>query len=293
MKVFESDQLRFAKSHRFLLSAFTLIELLVVIAIIAILAALLLPALSAAKRKAQKTNCINNLKQLATAGFMYQQDFGGTINYGGKDSNGKYITWLDAIGQNMPQAYKSRLCPTAAELGPGPGYLGTADHCYITAGGSATDSTNWMSYTINGWLYDPTSGSPNPTSFAPDTPAGSYFRRDSNIKQHSLTPVFGDGIKEDGWPNNSPGNVDSASVSGNGTADLYDSSVSSAKIQRFLIARHGSFPAAAAPRSAHTTSPLPGAIDLSFDDCHVETANLYNLWSFTWSGVSVPSGQQP
>src|SRR5476651_2395595 len=46
------------------LSAFTLVELLVVIAIIAILAALLLTAISQAKAKAQKIQCVNNLRQL-------------------------------------------------------------------------------------------------------------------------------------------------------------------------------------------------------------------------------------
>jgi prepilin-type N-terminal cleavage/methylation domain-containing protein len=57
---------------------FTLVELMVVIAVIAILAALLLPAISAAKGRAQRNVCINNLHQIAAGVRMYADESNDT-----------------------------------------------------------------------------------------------------------------------------------------------------------------------------------------------------------------------
>jgi prepilin-type N-terminal cleavage/methylation domain-containing protein len=53
---------------------FTLIEILVVVAIIAILLALLLPVVGRAKVNAQRTPCINNLRQINLSIRMYSDD---------------------------------------------------------------------------------------------------------------------------------------------------------------------------------------------------------------------------
>jgi prepilin-type processing-associated H-X9-DG protein len=82
-------------SGRFSNQGFTLVGLIIIVAVLAILAAMLLPALASAKRKAQRINCVNNLKQDGLAFRLWEGDNGdkypmavstnknGTMEYAG------------------------------------------------------------------------------------------------------------------------------------------------------------------------------------------------------------------
>jgi len=75
--------------------AFTLIELLVVISVIALLIAILLPAVGSARRSAQRTACLSNMRQLEVAHWAYMIDNKGQML--GTSHGGVGASWIETL----------------------------------------------------------------------------------------------------------------------------------------------------------------------------------------------------
>jgi prepilin-type N-terminal cleavage/methylation domain-containing protein len=86
-------------------TGFSLVELLVVIAVIVIVAALLLPVLGRAKTKAQRTVCINNLRQINSGVRLYADEANDLSPSPGAGAAGTNFTSLYSAYKGLMKHY--------------------------------------------------------------------------------------------------------------------------------------------------------------------------------------------
>ena len=262
-----------------------------VIAIIAILAAMLLPALAAAKRRAQEIHCRSNLKQIDTALFMYLNDF-GTIDRDAGTGN-----WVPTLATVQKGVLTAAYCPVATTNNPGfnmAATKATQGSVILPWIGNNGTAGSCASYFLNGWIYYPDKAVADPaTGFvhlqAPAVDVGGLFRKQDAIMHSSDTVMFADGVWEDGWPNG--GTAGAAGDAIPNPADLYDGGQggNNQHMYRVSIARHGMNPNSA-PKAQSTAAPLlPGGVNVAMADGRVDYAKLDTLWSvYYWHKLSVP-----
>lgn len=256
-----------AKHGRVPPRAFTLVELLVVIATVAILAALLLPALSKAKERSRSIVCKNNLRQLALGHRMYYHDFpvSGPPDIFSSDADAMWVKFRKE-SYRMPDGVM--ICPVA----PPPANTST-NQALPSPNDSGTLFRAWRYWSPSPWVRGFYGSYAWNLAFVGMDPRAFWAESDTQGPS-TRTPVFADSVH---WfvrfaEETAPADdllMGTRSGSGGGG-------------EWVTIPRHGSRPNPI-PRKHPKGAPLPGAINVGFYDCHVETVRLERLWELEWN----------
>jgi len=202
----------FRKNDR---KGFTLIELLVVIAIIAILAAILFPVFARARRAAQRTSCLNNLKQIGNGINMYTSDWDDryplVTGPGRIFEETLQVTWpyTDTYNfrnatvanyprtgcfkwfQNLTAPYarntKIFICPSVTENGKWRAGGDTASYKYNRHGGFGAPGPGAPAGAVGG-TQPPPNGT-RPATPEQDPPTSYWFNSNTNINNVSPDPA--------------------------------------------------------------------------------------------------------
>jgi len=237
---------------------FTLIELLVVVAIIALLIAILLPSLAKAKKQANTTRCLANVRGIGMALPIYSTDWGVIFNYNGSGSN----FWVNILRQ-YATIDKIRTCPEAVSLSIYPADTqGDSTHSWGSPNNTVwgTDPITGKgysgSYGMNGWDEYGFTTSPNGHTHMPNKLP--YARGSTDA------PAFADCLWPDGWPDETQPAPPAPAATW--AASNYQGSTTwgDTDIWRFFMSRHNR------------------NINVSFLDGHAATVPLPNLWTLKW-----------
>ncbi len=260
---------------------FTLIELLVVIAIIAILAALLLPALSSAKQRARRIQCVANINQWAKAFHLYSGDNDDSLPAGWYDANGM---WMVALQPYIPGAQIGGdicYCPAAKDVTRDtlPNFWVTSGCTFLAWGIMSSNgypvassptpagpTSNWGrpgmggSYGMNGWMANPPAA-----DMAVDPAAPGYWLTLTAAGRNANAPLFADCVWQGSNPTSNGPNDQPPLHPGDCAVD--------ASMPSFCIARH------------------PGRTpqDFAFIDGSVSPVGLRQLWQLPWSKTFDPT----
>ncbi|MCC6908894.1 MAG: DUF1559 domain-containing protein [Phycisphaerales bacterium] len=145
-------------------SGFTLIELLVVVSLIALLIALLLPALAQARRAAQRTGCLSNLRQIGCGIQFYTRDFNDFVPREGHYFDRAAPSWARKPASSIPWAFAFR--PYVDPSSPGDYYKrmqrgGEGDRfefLSVYKCPSHPRREHFIQYAVNGIKFDRTGG---------------------------------------------------------------------------------------------------------------------------------------